>query len=146
VRQLLAFSRQQTLQPRVLDLTDILAELSHLLRRLIGANIALDMVHGRHLGQIKADQSQLEQVIINLAVNARDAMEGGGTLSIRTRGIPADAVAALPHGPLPAGDYVMLQVKDTGCGISSDNLDQIFEPFFTTKAIGAGTGLGLSTV
>jgi two-component system cell cycle sensor histidine kinase/response regulator CckA len=146
VRQLLAFSRQQTLQPRVLDLTDILAELSHLLRRLIGANITLDMVHGRDLGHIKADQSQLEQVIINLAVNARDAMDGGGTLSIRTRAVTAGEFADLPHGPLPAGEYVMLAVKDTGCGITKENLDQIFEPFFTTKAVGSGTGLGLSTV
>jgi two-component system cell cycle sensor histidine kinase/response regulator CckA len=146
VRQLLAFSRQQTLQPRVLGLTDILAELSHLLRRLIGANITLDLVHGRDLGLIKADQSQLEQVIINLAVNARDAMDGGGTLTIRTRAVLAGELASLPHGPLPPGEYVMLAVTDTGCGISKEHLGQIFEPFFTTKAVGSGTGLGLSTV
>jgi two-component system, cell cycle sensor histidine kinase and response regulator CckA len=147
VRQLLAFSRQQTLQPRVLDLTDILAELSHLLRRLIGANIALDMVHGRDLGLIKADQSQLEQVIINLAVNARDAIGGdGGKLTVRTRAVMAVGLPRLPHGPLPVGDYVVLEVQDSGCGISRENLDRIFEPFFTTKEVGSGTGLGLSTV
>src|SRR5690606_7188510 len=106
------------------------------------ANITLDLVHGRDLGLIKADQSQLEQVIINLAVNARDAIDGGGALTIRTRAVLAAETVRLPHGPLPAGDYVVLEVQDTGCGISKENLDKIFEPFFTTKEIGSGTGLG----
>ncbi|HWB51223.1 MAG TPA: PAS domain S-box protein [Stellaceae bacterium] len=146
VRQLLAFSRQQTLQPRILDITDVLVELSHLLRRLIGENIELKVVHGRDLGLAKVDQGQLEQVIINLAVNARDAMPGGGTLTIRT----ANHVQAGPMRrgaeTLPAGNYVLIETADTGIGIPKENLERIFEPFFSTKEIGSGTGLGLSTV
>jgi two-component system cell cycle sensor histidine kinase/response regulator CckA len=146
VRQLLAFSRQQALQPRVLDLTDILVELSHLLRRLIGENIELELVHGRDLGLTRVDQGQFEQVVINLAVNARDAMPGGGRLTIRTRG----AVHAEPyrhgHETVPAGEYVVVEVADTGVGIPAAHLERIFEPFFTTKEGGSGTGLGLSTV
>ncbi len=146
VRQLLAFSRQQTLRPKVLDVTDVLAELANLLRRLIGENIELRMVHGRDLGPVQVDPGQLDQVIINLAVNARDAMAGGGVLSIRTANVtPADARAIGP-AVLPEGDYVLIEVTDTGHGISSENLGKIFEPFFTTKEVGAGTGLGLSTV
>jgi two-component system cell cycle sensor histidine kinase/response regulator CckA len=146
VRQLLAFSRQQTLQPRVLDITDVLVELSHLLRRLIGENIELEVVHARQLGLVKVDQGQLEQVVINLAVNARDAMPNGGRLTIRTENV--HQAAALRHGPevMPAGDYVLIEVADTGVGISPDNLAHIFEPFFSTKEVGSGTGLGLSTV
>ncbi len=146
VRQLLAFSRQQTLQPRVLDVTDVLVELSHLLRRLIGENIALEVVHGRDLGLVKVDQGQLEQVVINLAVNARDAMPQGGRLTIRTAN--AYQAAEMRRGPeiMPAGDYVLIEVADTGIGISAANLARIFEPFFSTKEIGSGTGLGLSTV
>jgi two-component system cell cycle sensor histidine kinase/response regulator CckA len=146
VRQLLAFSRQQTLQPKVMHVTDVLAELSHLLRRLIGAQVELRLVHGRDLGLVKVDQSQFEQVIINLAVNARDAMEGAGTLTVRTRNLAAAEAAGARHGPLPAADYVVIEVVDTGCGIPKDKVDKIFEPFFTTKAVGSGTGLGLSTV
>jgi two-component system cell cycle sensor histidine kinase/response regulator CckA len=146
VRQLLAFSRQQALQPRVLDLTDILVELSHLLRRLIGENIDLELVHGRDLGLARVDQGQFEQVVINLAVNARDAMPSGGRLTIRTRG----AVHAEPyrhgHETVPAGEYVVVEVADTGTGIPAAHLERIFEPFFTTKEGGSGTGLGLSTV
>ena len=147
VRQLLAFSRQQTLQPRVLNITDVLAELSHLLRRLIGENIELKMVHGRDLAQVKVDHGQLEQVIINLAVNARDAMVAtGGTLTIRTEN--ATIVKAVSRGDetMPPGEYVLIQVIDTGHGIPHDILDRIFEPFFSTKEVGSGTGLGLSTV
>ncbi len=146
VRQLLAFSRRQSLQPRILDLTDILVELSHLLRRLIGENIALEVVHGRGLGLARVDQGQFEQVVINLAVNARDAMPGGGKLTIRTRNV--DLHEALRHGHevMPAGDYVLIEVADTGIGIRADHLDHIFEPFFSTKEVGSGTGLGLSTV
>ena len=146
VRQLLAFSRQQTLQPRVLSITDVLAELSHLLRRLIGENIELKVVHGRELGLVKVDQGQLEQVIINLAVNARDAMAGGGTLAIRTRNITTTASVRRGHEVMPAGDYVLIEVVDTGIGIPRENLERIFEPFFSTKEVGSGTGLGLSTV
>jgi two-component system cell cycle sensor histidine kinase/response regulator CckA len=146
VRQLLAFSRQQTLQPRLLNLTDILAELSHLLRRLIGENIELKMSHGRDLGMIKADQGQLEQVIINLAVNARDAMEGGGVLTIRTGNEKVERRRKLKDESMPPGNYTVIEVTDTGCGIPPENLDRIFDPFFSTKEVGAGTGLGLSTV
>jgi two-component system cell cycle sensor histidine kinase/response regulator CckA len=146
VRQLLAFSRRQTLQPRIIDITDVLVELSHLLRRLIGENIELKVVLGRDLGLVKVDQGQLEQVIINLAVNARDAMPSGGTLTIRTDN--ANQTAALRRGPeiMPAGQYVSIEVADTGVGIPKTNLARIFEPFFSTKEVGSGTGLGLSTV
>jgi two-component system, cell cycle sensor histidine kinase and response regulator CckA len=146
VRQLLAFSRQQTLQPRVLNITDVLAELSHLLRRLIGENIELKMVHGRDLGLVKVDQGQLEQVIINLVVNARDAMPNGGSLTIRTRNIANADPTRSGHEIMPPGDYVLIEVADTGFGIPRENLARIFEPFFSTKEIGSGTGLGLSTV
>jgi two-component system cell cycle sensor histidine kinase/response regulator CckA len=117
VRQLLAFSRQQTLQPRVLNITDVLVDLSHLLRRLIGENIELKVVHGRDLGPIKVDQGQLEQVIINLAVNARDAMPGGGTLTIRTANVRSAQAQRRGHELMPAGDYVLIEVADTGVGI-----------------------------
>jgi two-component system cell cycle sensor histidine kinase/response regulator CckA len=146
VRQLLAFSRQQTLQPRVLNVTDALAELSNLLRRLIGASIELNMVHGRDLGLVRVDQGQLEQVIINLAVNARDAMTAGGTLSIHTFNVPAGDPRLEGLDSIPDTDYVAISMTDTGCGIPKDHLDKIFEPFFTTKEVGMGTGLGLSTV
>ncbi|HYM71508.1 MAG TPA: PAS domain-containing protein [Stellaceae bacterium] len=146
VRQLLAFSRQQTLQPRILDITDVLVELSHLLRRLIGENIELKVVHGRDLGLAKVDQGQLEQVIINLAVNARDAMPGGGTLTIRTGNHVQSGAMRRGHETMPAGNYVLIEVSDTGVGIPKENLTRIFEPFFSTKEIGSGTGLGLSTV
>jgi two-component system cell cycle sensor histidine kinase/response regulator CckA len=146
VRQLLAFSRQQTLQPRVLDITDVLVELSHLLRRLIGENIELKVVHGRELGLAKVDQGQLEQVIINLAVNARDAMPEGGTLTIRTDTVIQKEPDRRGHEVVPPGDYLLIEVADTGVGIPKENLERIFEPFFSTKEIGSGTGLGLSTV
>jgi two-component system cell cycle sensor histidine kinase/response regulator CckA len=146
VRQLLAFSRQQTLQPKVLDVTDILAELSSMLRRLIGETIELKMVHGRDLGQVKADQGQLEQVIINLAVNARDAMPEGGTLTIETDSVAISRPMKRKGEIIPAGDYTRIRVSDTGCGIAQEDLDRIFEPFYSTKEVGAGTGLGLSTV
>jgi two-component system cell cycle sensor histidine kinase/response regulator CckA len=147
VRQLLAFSRQQTLQPRVLNVTDVLAELSHLLRRLIGENIELEMIHGRDLHPVKVDHGQLEQVIINLAVNARDAMAGaGGKLTIRTSNMVVTRAVARGAETMPHGDYVLIEVVDTGTGIPPDILDRIFEPFFSTKEVGSGTGLGLATV
>lgn len=146
VRQLLAFSRQQTLQPRVINLTDALAELSNLLRRLIGENIELKLVHGRDLGLIKVDQGQLEQVIINLAVNARDAMPRGGRLTLTTRNL--EVVQPIRRGTdmMPPGRYVAIDVADTGTGIPPDIIDRVFDPFFSTKEVGHGTGLGLSTV
>ncbi len=155
VRQLLAFSRRQTLQPKVLDLTDVLAELSNLIRRLIGENIELKVVHGRDIGHVRADQGQLEQVMINLAVNARDAMGKGGVLTIHTdkktvnRKYPLspDLIApAEEDSAIPDGDYVMVEITDTGCGIPKPIIQKIFEPFFSTKEVGSGTGLGLSTV
>jgi len=146
VRQLLAFARQQALQPRILDITDVLVELSHLLRRLIGENIELGFAHGRDLGLVKVDQGQLEQVVINLAVNARDAMPEGGKLTIRTANVHQAQAVRRGHETMPAGDYVLIEVADTGVGISPDNLARIFDPFFSTKSVGSGTGLGLSTV
>ncbi len=146
VRQLLAFSRQTTLVTRVLNITDVLAELSNLLRRLIGENIELKMIHGRELGLVKVDSHQLDQVIINLAVNARDAMEDGGKLTIKTANHKSTRRMRRGTDEMPPGDYVAIEVSDTGCGIPKENLDRIFEPFFSTKEIGSGTGLGLSTV
>ncbi|MBK3776387.1 response regulator, partial [Azospirillum brasilense] len=146
VRQLLAFSRQQTLQPRILSVTDVLAELGNLMRRLIGENIELKMLHGRDIGYVKVDQNQLEQVIINLVVNARDAMAGGGRLTIVTSNHVVEQAQRREHETIPPGDYVSIEVIDTGCGIPKENLQRIFEPFFTTKGVGSGTGLGLSTV
>ncbi|WP_161958860.1 PAS domain S-box protein [Ferruginivarius sediminum] len=147
VRQLLAFSRQQTLRPTVLSVTDVLAELMHLLRRLIGENIELEISHGRDLHPVKVDQGQLEQVIINLAVNARDAMiETGGRLAIQTRNSVLEKPIKREGETVPPGDYVLIEIADSGCGIPRENLDRIFEPFFSTKELGAGTGLGLSTV
>ncbi|MBI2241811.1 MAG: PAS domain-containing protein [Magnetospirillum gryphiswaldense] len=146
VRQLLAFSRRQALQPRLLNVTDALADLSTLLRRLLGETIELKLVHGRQLGLVRVDPGQFDQVIINLAVNARDAMPGGGTLTIRTNSVTVDQ--PVQRGPelMPAGQYVLIEVADTGTGIAREHLGRIFEPFFSTKEVGAGTGLGLSTV
>ena len=147
-RQLLAFSRQQTLRPQVLQLPDVVSEVSHLLKRLLGETVQLVVKHGRNLGAIRADPGQLEQVIINLAVNARDAMasKGGGTLTIQTYAVRADQVAELGSEILPIADYTALSVSDTGSGIPANVLGKVFEPFFTTKEVGKGTGLGLSTV
>lgn len=146
VRQLLAFSRQQTLRPKVHDITDILTELSHLIRRLIGANIELDVLHGSDLGLIKVDVGQMEQVLINMAVNARDAMESGGKLTIKTENYENKKTVKRGDEDMPPGQWLMISVSDTGCGISEENLSRILEPFFTTKDVGQGTGLGLATV
>jgi two-component system cell cycle sensor histidine kinase/response regulator CckA len=146
VRQLLAFSRQQTLQPKVLDITECLAELSALLRRLIGSNIELKIKHARDLGLVLVDQGQFEQVIINMVVNARDAMESGGTISVTTQNCEFKKGKRFGHDVIPAGAYVLMQVTDTGVGVKPEILDRIFDPFFTTKEVGSGTGLGLSTV
>lgn len=148
-RQLLAFSRQQTLRPQVLQLPDVVSEVSHLLKRLLGETVELVVKHGRSLGPIRADPGQLEQVIINLAVNARDAMaaKGGGTLTIQTYAVKADKVAELgAEASMPIADYSALALTDTGTGIPPTVLGKIWEPFFTTKEVGKGTGLGLSTV
>ena len=146
VRQLLAFSRRQTLRPQVLDLGDALSDLTMLLRRLIGEKVKLDLVHGRDLWPVKVDVSQFEQVIVNLAVNARDAMPDGGRLTVRTANLAAEDAARLSYKGMPAADYVRIDVADTGSGIAPDIVDKIFEPFFSTKEVGKGTGLGLSTV
>ncbi len=146
VRQLLAFSRKQTLRPEVLTLTDVLADLRMLLSRLVGNDIKLKVDHGRELWPVKADIGQFEQVVVNLAVNARDAMPSGGELTVRTRNVPAEASKAYAYRELAAGDYVLVEVEDTGSGIPPDVLKKIFEPFFTTKEVGKGTGLGLSMV
>jgi two-component system cell cycle sensor histidine kinase/response regulator CckA len=146
VRQLLAFSRQQTLQPKILNLADALSELTNLLRRLIGAQITLDMIHGRDVGLVKVDQGQLEQVIINVVVNARDAMQQGGSITLRTRALRQERPMMRGQDEMPAGEYAVVEITDTGHGIPREVMQRIFEPFFTTKEVGAGTGLGLSTV
>ncbi|MFA5119694.1 ATP-binding protein [Zavarzinia sp.] len=146
VRQLLAFSRRQTLRPKVIDIRDALNDLSTLLRRLIGANIKLDLDHAQDLGPVRVDPSQFDQVIINLVVNARDAMSEGGRILIRTFNVARRELRRYAALQLAPGDYVMIEVSDTGHGIPRDVLPKIFEPFFTTKEVGAGTGLGLSTV
>nr|WP_240481493.1 ATP-binding protein [Novosphingobium fuchskuhlense] len=159
-RQLLAFSRQQTLRPEVLQLPDVVAEISTLLKRLLGEKIQLDVTHDRGLGLVRADPVQLEQVLLNLAVNARDAMtgtgngasggipatKGGGVLRLKTKKVTAADVRAMKSEILPIGDYTALIVEDTGHGIPPAQIGKIFEPFFTTKEKGKGTGLGLSTV
>jgi two-component system cell cycle sensor histidine kinase/response regulator CckA len=146
VRQLLAFSRRQTLRPQVLDLGDALSDLNMLLKRLIGEKVKLDFVHGRDLWPVKVDVSQFEQVIVNLAVNARDAMPDGGKLVIKTANVTAQEAGRLQYKGMPSADYVRIDVSDSGTGIPTDIVDKIFEPFFSTKEVGKGTGLGLSTV
>jgi two-component system cell cycle sensor histidine kinase/response regulator CckA len=146
VRQLLAFSRKQTLRPQVLDLGETLSDLTMLLRRLIGEKVTLVPAFGRDLWPVKADISQFEQVIVNLAVNARDAMPDGGTLTVRTANLPAAEGVRYGYKGMPDADYVLIEVSDTGTGIPADIIEKIFEPFFSTKEVGKGTGLGLSTV
>ncbi|MBV9240032.1 MAG: response regulator [Xanthobacteraceae bacterium] len=145
VRQLLAFSRRQTLRPQVLDLGEALSDLSILLRRLIGEKVTLD-VQRRDVWPVKADLSQFEQVIVNLAINARDAMPDGGKLTVQARNITQSDISKFEGWSLPAGDYVLVEVADTGTGIPPDVIGRIFEPFFSTKEKGKGTGLGLSMV
>ncbi len=149
-RQLLAFSRQQTLRPEILQLPDVISEVSQLLKRLLGAKIVFTVRHDRDLGPVRADPQQLEQVIVNLAVNARDAIQargdGSGHLSMTTRRVSAGDVRRMESDIIPVGDYTVLTVEDDGGGIPTGTLGKIFEPFFTTKEMGKGTGLGLSTV
>src|SRR5580765_4837734 len=144
-RQLLAFSRKQMLAPKVLDLNAVVTENLKMLTRLIGEDIDLVMIPGADLGAVKADPGQIEQVILNLAVNARDAMPHGGRLTIETSNVTLDEAYARVHSPVQPGDYTMLAITDTGVGMDSDTQSHIFEPFFTTKGP-KGTGLGLSTV
>ena len=145
-RQLLAFSRQQVLQPQVLDLNTTLANINTILRHMIGEDIELVIVPGPGLGRVKADPGEIDQVILNLAVNARDAMPQGGKLILRTENVSLDEVRASRHYPIRPGQYVLLSVSDTGCGMDAETQKHIFEPFFTTKEQGKGTGLGLATV
>jgi two-component system, cell cycle sensor histidine kinase and response regulator CckA len=146
VRQLLAFSRKQTLRPQVLDVGEVLSDLTMLLRRLIGEKVALGVVHGRDLWPVKIDISQFEQVVVNLAVNARDAMPNGGRLQLRTANVTAPESERFNAKGMPAADYVLVEITDTGTGIPAKIVDKIFEPFFSTKEVGKGTGLGLATV
>jgi PAS domain S-box-containing protein len=144
--QLLAFSRKQVLRPKVLDLNMVLAEVAKMLDRLIGKDIELQVMPAPSLSRVKADPGQIEQVILNLAVNSRDAMPNGGRLTIETRDVELDENDSRNHQGVPADKYVMLAVSDTGDGMDTETQARIFEPFFTTKAPGKGTGLGLATV
>ncbi|MCF6322634.1 MAG: ATP-binding protein, partial [Rhizobiaceae bacterium] len=147
VRQLLAFSRRQTLRPQVLNLADVLSDLRMLLERLLGEKVKLNMVHGRDLWPIKADISQFEQVVVNLSVNARDAMPEGGQLTVTTFNLTKrECEERFNYREFTAEDYVVLEVNDEGVGMSAQVQEKIFEPFYTTKEVGKGTGLGLSTV
>jgi two-component system cell cycle sensor histidine kinase/response regulator CckA len=146
VRQLLAFSRKQTLRPQVLDLGEALSDIGMLIKRLIGEKVTLEVAHGRDLWPVLVDLSQFEQVIVNLAVNARDAMPGGGKLAVRTSNVSGADAARYAYEGMPPAEYVLVEVSDSGAGIPDDIIDKIFEPFFSTKDVGKGTGLGLSTV
>jgi CheY-like chemotaxis protein len=146
VRQLLAFSRKQVLKPKILDLNSIVLNLDKLLRRLLAETVEMKTIAGKDVGAVKADPSQIEQVIMNLVVNARDAMPKGGRILIETSNVDLDDTYAQDHATVRPGRYVMLAVTDTGIGMTSDTVAHIFEPFYTTKESGRGTGLGLSTV
>lgn len=145
-RQLLGFSRKQHIEPRVLDLNELIANLEKILIRLIGEDVALRVIPGKNLGAVKADQGQFEQILVNLAINARDAMPEGGRLLIETANIDLDEEYCRRHTQLQAGKYVVLAVSDSGQGMSEEVKRHLFEPFFTTKPIGQGTGLGLATI
>ena len=145
-RQLLAFSRMQVLQPSILDLNSIISEMGKMLPRLIGEHIEFTFVPDPKLAAVKADPSQMEQVLMNLAVNARDAMPDGGKLRVRTSSVSLNAAEAAKRPAMAAGEYVLISVSDTGQGMSEETKARIFEPFFTTKEVGKGTGLGLATV
>ena len=144
-RQLLAFSRKQVLQPRVLDLNEVIVGMEKMLRRLIGEHVEFHTVFDTTLGHVKADPGQIEQVIMNMAINARDAMPDGGTVTIRTANVSIDQKTSFRNRDLEIGEYVMLSINDTGIGMNQEITAHLFEPFFTTKGIGKGTGLGLAT-
>ncbi|MHB1102731.1 MAG: cell cycle histidine kinase CckA [Devosia sp.] len=145
-RQLLAFSRRQTLRPQILEIPTHIDDLTVLLKRLIGEQIALEVDHGQGIWPVKADLVQLEQVVVNLVVNARDAMPNGGSITLRTRNVTEAEAAGMTFTGMPPADYVLIEVEDTGTGMPPKILEKIFEPFFSTKELGKGTGLGLSTV
>ncbi len=146
VNQLLAFSRKQTMKPERLDLAEVLSDLTHLLNRLVGERVKLKLAHDPLLGPVRADKRQLEQVMMNLVVNARDAMPDGGAIRIETEALRLTEPLQRDKASVPPGEYAVIRVIDTGTGISPAKLPKIFEPFFTTKKVGEGTGLGLSTV
>jgi CheY-like chemotaxis protein len=145
-RQLLAFSRRQTMQPKVIEVNTLVSGVAVMLRRLIGEDIDLRLELARDAGQVNADPSKIEQVIMNLAVNSRDAMPHGGTLTIETGNVELDEHYSATHTRVKPGRYVVIAVKDTGCGMTMETRARLFEPFFTTKGQGRGTGLGLSIV
>jgi CheY-like chemotaxis protein len=145
-RQLLAFARRQTAVPVVLDLNDTVAGMLKMLRRLIGEDVDLIWMPGANLWPVKIDPAQIDQVLANLCVNARDAIAGVGKITIETRNMVSNEIAGIEDPEFTPGNYVMLSVSDDGCGMDKETLDNMFEPFFTTKKIGEGTGLGLSTV
>jgi CheY-like chemotaxis protein len=145
-RQLLAFSRQQVLTPSVLSLNSLVADMEKMLPRLLGEDINVSLALDPELGNVKADQSQIEQVIMNLAVNARDAMPSGGNLKIQTANVELNHAYTREHPGSKPGSYVMLAIADSGTGMTAETIAHIFEPFFTTKGVGQGTGLGLATV
>ena len=146
IRQLLAFSARQVLQPMVIDLNHLVKDVAKMLRRLIGEDVALETTLAPGLGAVRVDTGQIEQVLVNLAVNARDAMPQGGRLAIATGNVELDGTRASPAATVPAGRYVLLQISDTGVGMDAPVQAHVFEPFFTTKPRGKGTGLGLATV
>ena len=146
IRQLLTFSRQETIQPSILDLNGAVANVTEMLRPMVGEDITLRLDLEKTLGKVEADSAQIDQILMNLAVNARDAMQQGGTISLRTTNVELDRSYQETHPSIPSGNYVMLSVGDTGCGMDPQTRARVFEPFFTTKAPGKGTGLGLSTV
>ena len=146
VSQLLAFSRKQTLRPEPIDMRNTLADLMHLLNRLVGEKVELVLEHDTDLKPVRADKRQLEQVFMNLVVNTRDAMPEGGRIHIKTEGYSLEQALDRDRATIPAGDYISVTVTDEGCGIATDKLTKIIEPFYSTKRTGEGTGLGLSTV
>ena len=145
-RQLLAFARKQTVSPKVLDLNETVEGMLKMLRRLIGEDIHLAWLPGVNLSPIKIDPSQIDQILANLSVNARDAITGVGRLTIETKNVVFDESYCAEHAGFIPGEYVLLAISDDGCGMNRETLDKIFEPFFTTKEVGRGTGLGLATV